>query len=276
MSNLQSNYWPGGVIPIHYYTAGNPCHPPLIFFHGFMGSGYDWLEIIDHFSTNYHCIAPDLPGHGKTILNRALRWEDLGKIFNEFIGSISSGGIIGTGYSMGGRLMLYLAVTFPALFKGLIIESASPGLKTAHERQVRFQQDQAMAEKLEQSHIGNFLEDWYRQPLFFTLRKHPSFNELLRQRKKENPLQLAAALRVMSSGIQPSLWPDLKNIKVPLLLLAGAADIKYTKLLTSMQKQCSGAQLKIIGKAGHNTHLENPLVFWEYMSNFLNQTGEKY
>jgi 2-succinyl-6-hydroxy-2,4-cyclohexadiene-1-carboxylate synthase len=177
---------------------------------------------------------------------------------------------------MGGRLLLYLAVTFPALFDSLIVESASPGLKTAAERQLRLQHDQAMADILEKSNIGKFLEDWYRQPLFFTLREHHSFNSLLSRRKKEDPVQLAAALRVMSSGIQPSLWPGLKNIKVPLLLLAGEADIKYTKLLTSMQKRCSGALLKIIEKAGHNTHLENPLVFLEYMSNFLNQTGEKY
>jgi len=279
MSKLQSNYWPGGMIPIHYYSAGNPGDPALIFFHGFMGSGSDWLNIINHFSKDYYCIAPDLPGHGKTILSlpeHRLEWGDLGKIFYEFIGSISEERITGTGYSMGGRLMLYLAVSFPSLFNGLIIESASPGLKTASERQERFHHDQTLADTLEQSGIGSFLKDWYQQPLFLSLSKHPSFNNLLKQREKESSFQLAAALRLMSIGRQPSLWPGLKKIKVPLLLLAGEADAKYSTLLTSIKKRCPGSQLKIIKNAGHNTHLENPLVFLEYMSNFLNQTGEKY
>jgi len=157
----------------------------------------------------------------------------------------------------------------------VIIESASPGLKSVVEKQARLRHDQAIAQRLETTDFDIFLKDWYRQPLFMSLSRHPAFAEVCKKRQKENPLQLAAALRLLSSGIQPSLWPELKNIKIPLLLLTGESDVKYSGLLTEMQKQCPDAQFKVIENAGHNTHLENPLVFLEYMSNFLSQTGEK-
>ena len=277
MCKLQSHYWSDGLLPVHYLTAGNPSHPPMIFFHGFMGTGRDWSEIINHFSGQYFCIAPDLPGHGKTFLDlqqQALAWKDLGAIFYTLIGSLTKEKIIGAGYSMGGRVVLYMAVTFPSLFKALIIESASPGLKTAREKKVRIFHDQSIASKLENTDFNEFLENWYRQPLFLSLYEHPAYANMLKQRKKENPKQLAAALRLLNSGVQPSLWKELKNIKIPLLLLSGEADLKYSALLSEMQQRCPNADLHIVGQTGHNIHFENPLVFLEYMSNFLDQIGE--
>jgi 2-succinyl-6-hydroxy-2,4-cyclohexadiene-1-carboxylate synthase len=277
MLKLQSQYWPGGSLPIHYYHCGRPSQPRLVFFHGFMGSGYDWKEMITYFSRQYYCIAPDLPGHGKTVVDPPdliPDWKSLALTISHFIKAQSEQPVIGTGYSMGGRLALYLAVTFPAIFKALILESASPGLKTAGERRARLQHDRALAAKMEKSDFNNFLQDWYHQPLFLSLTEHDGFDRLLKMRGKQNPVQLAAALRLMSSGRQPSLWKQLDEIDIPLLLMTGEADLKYSRLLSQMKKLCRHGVLHIVPQTGHNIHFENPLVFLEYMSNFLNQIGE--
>ena len=46
------------------------------------------------------------------------------------------------GYSMGGRLALYLAGRHPRRFSCLVLESASPGLRTQEDRQKRQKQDE--------------------------------------------------------------------------------------------------------------------------------------
>jgi 2-succinyl-6-hydroxy-2,4-cyclohexadiene-1-carboxylate synthase len=278
MVQLQSQYWSGGNLRIHYYSAGNPSCPGILFFHGFIGSGYDWSEVIKYLLQDYYCVAPDLPGHGKTWLDlqgAEFTWKALSEIMVQFIKDLPVDKITGIGYSMGGRLALYLAITHPALFKALIIESASPGLKTLHERKERIRQDESLAREMENTDFAGFLEKWYQQPLFTSLRDHSGFQELLKRRETENPLQLAAALRLMSTGKQPSQWDKLKTIRLPLYFLAGESDPKYSTLMSEMKRLCPGSVLQIIKDAGHNSHFEKPLVFLQYISNFLDQIQEK-
>jgi pimeloyl-ACP methyl ester carboxylesterase len=49
------------------------------------------------------------------------------------------------GYSMGGRLALYLALRHPDRCAGLFLESASPGLEDAGERAARRRADEEKA-----------------------------------------------------------------------------------------------------------------------------------
>ena len=69
------------------------------------------------------------------------------------------------GYSMGGRLALYLALEFPDRFGSVVLESASPGLDAARaiERRV---DDERLACRLEElggdvEAFRDFLEQWY-------------------------------------------------------------------------------------------------------------------
>ncbi len=58
------------------------------------------------------------------------------------------------GYSMGGRLALYLALRHPDRCAGLFLESASPGLEDAGERAARRAADGEMATRLEDDFEG--------------------------------------------------------------------------------------------------------------------------
>jgi 2-succinyl-6-hydroxy-2,4-cyclohexadiene-1-carboxylate synthase len=166
-----------------------------------------------------------------------------------------------TGYSMGGRLALYLAIHFPSRFPKVILESASPGLKTEPERSARRQADRQLARKLETSDFKSFLLNWYSQPLFKTLQNYPKYDNIIECRLQENTLELAKSLRNMGVGSQPSLWDKLAQNKTPLLLLAGEYDHKFRAINAEMAALCQVAQLKIIPKSGHNIHWEN-LTEW--------------
>jgi 2-succinyl-6-hydroxy-2,4-cyclohexadiene-1-carboxylate synthase len=105
---------------------------------------------------------------------------------------------------MGGRLALYMTLHFPERFEKVVLESASPGLKTEKERSHRLQADLQLAQKLENSNIKDFLLNWYEIPLFKSLKNSPNFDKLIETRLANNPLELAKSLRNMGTGNQPS------------------------------------------------------------------------
>jgi len=47
-------------------VQGSSRNFPLLFLHGFMGSSFEWMEIIINLKKSCYCLALDLPGHGKT------------------------------------------------------------------------------------------------------------------------------------------------------------------------------------------------------------------
>ncbi|WP_044170931.1 2-succinyl-6-hydroxy-2,4-cyclohexadiene-1-carboxylate synthase [Kamptonema formosum] len=248
----------------HYTLTGSRHNPALLFLHGFMGSSNDWTGVISGLADQFFCLAVDLPGHGQT---RVSGGEDLYSMPNtaraliHFLDDLNIDKCFLTGYSMGGRLALYLALHFPSRFPKVILESASPGLKTESERSARRQSDQLVARQLETTDFKSFLLDWYSQPLFQTLQNHPEYDKIIECRLQENPLELAKSLRNMGAGSQPPLWDKLAQNKTPLLLLAGEYDHKFRAINAEMAELCQIPQLKIIPKSGHNIHLEN-LTEW--------------
>ena len=60
------------------------------------------------------------------------------------------------GYSMGGRLALYLALRYPERCAGLFLESASPGIESAGERAARRDADGDGTKRLESGDFEDF------------------------------------------------------------------------------------------------------------------------
>ena len=190
--------------------------------------------MIDHFAKKYHCIAPDLPGHGKTIVKGSptdYTMEAFAGFFRRFLGTL---GVLQSsliGYSMGGRLALFLAVHFPTLWETVILESVSPGLRTEKERLERQKKDAKIAGKLENEPLDKFLKYWYQQPLFDTIKKNKNFPLLFLKRLENDPYSLANSLRMMGLGKQPSLWKAGARMEIPILLLTGEFDRKFCNIL---------------------------------------------
>ena len=164
--------------------------PTLIFLHGWMGSCDDWAEVIELLKSRFYCIAIDLPGHGKTEVVD----DDSGYEFvNTALGIIQLLDSLGIdccticGYSFGGRLALYLALEFPDRFNRVILESASPGLETISQRQARTISDDQIIQQLATDNFTDFVTNWYRQPIFIGIDKHPNFPELIQRRLTNLP-----------------------------------------------------------------------------------------
>ena len=237
-----------------------------------MGCSKDFNNVILELSEEFCCLNVDLPGHGKTRGMDNLARYSMSETARGAIALLDELEIDKcslVGYSMGGRLALYTILYFPHRFESGIIESASPGLKTKKEREERRKVDENRSQELENGKFPEFLSHWYGQPLFEFLRNSPQFEKMMARRLQNNPRELAKSLRYMGTGSQPSLWENLKENQIPLLLLVGENDVKFRAINAEMARCCRVANVAIAPNAGHNVHLENPPEWVRQVKQFL-------
>ncbi|MFE1748778.1 2-succinyl-6-hydroxy-2,4-cyclohexadiene-1-carboxylate synthase [Coleofasciculus sp. H7-2] len=256
----------------HYSLSGSADKPIILFLHGFMGDCNEFNQVISFLSDQFCCLAVDLPGHGQT---KVMGGDECYKMGNtahallHLLEQLSIEKCFLVGYSMGGRLALYLTLYFPERFPKVVLESASPGLKTERERWKRLQRDLELSQELLTTNFSAFLTNWYNQQLFVSLKKHPKFEQMIESRLQNHPFELAKSLRNLSTGCQPSLWEALKQNQNPLLLLVGEYDNKFRIINSEMASLCGAAKVNLISNCGHNIHLENPRVFFDQVRQFL-------
>ncbi len=175
------------------------------------------------------------------------------------------------GYSMGGRLALGAAVLRPERVRALVLEGASPGLGTERERRERRRADERLARRIEAEGIEAFVDRWMELPLFESQRRLPAeIRERERRRRLANrPASLAACLRGLGTGTQPGFRDDLGGVDVPVLLLTGALDRKFTRLAGEMAEALPEGRAVAVPGAGHAVHLERPERWVREVASFL-------
>lgn len=201
-------------------------HPRLVFLHGFLGDPQDWEGVIQH-----------LPEHDCLALSYPFQ--------------IPPDAII-IGYSMGGRIALRLP-------HPKILLSTHPGLRSAEEKAERLAIDDLWIDRLQQEPLDKFLDAWYAQPLFDSLRMHSEFSKILARRRQQDPLVLARMLA------QESLAHQQYRIPSDAVFLHGQLDVKYAQLYQDLK-----IPSQQISNAGHAAHLENPQGCAEVIREALN------
>lgn len=237
-----------------------------------MGSSEDWREAATSLGGRTFAIAVDLPGHGAS---RGLSPEvyTTEGATRAVIGTLDNLGVEEAslvGYSMGGRLALYLALRHPKRCTGLLLESASPGLEGEDERASRRSDDEEKARRLESGDFEAFLRDWYRQPLFESLaRDEGLLRSTIEARRRNDPAELARSLRGMGTGAQPPLWEELSGLRVPALAIAGELDAKFVQIANRMSRITPKVRPAVIPGVGHNVRAEAPDAYAALLRDFL-------
>ena len=251
---------------LHIRTNGKDTLPVIVLLHGFTGSVETWNELVGLLEGKYKMVAIDLTGHGKSIV--PINYErysieeqikDLEAIFNKL--SLRNFTLIG--YSMGGRIALAYALQYPRRVTSLILESASPGLKTEIERITREKADRKLAEKITEEGLPSFVDFWEQLPLFasqqlITPEKQQAIRE---ERLGQSVIGLSNSLLGIGTGSQPSYWNDLEKVKQPTLLITGEIDIKFVFIAREMEKLLPVVHHRTIKQAGHAIHVEKPTLF---------------
>jgi 2-succinyl-6-hydroxy-2,4-cyclohexadiene-1-carboxylate synthase len=237
---------------------------PVLLLHGFTGCAEAWGEgILAGLALGRTLLAVDLPGHGESPRSSDPARYGFGVVLADLLETLDRAGVASAdwvGYSMGGRLSLGAAVLHPGRVRRLVLESTSPGLATPEERSRRRRLDEGLARKLESDGMERFVDAWMGQPLFASQKRLPGtvLRDARRRRLRNDPGSLAACLRGMGTGSQPSFWDRLPDVRARTLLLTGSLDPKYEELARRMAAQLPVARTVSVPDAGHTVHLEAP------------------
>jgi len=223
--------------------------PTLVLLHGFTQTRQSWRRTANELAPRYRVITPDLPGHGQSLHKTAS--FDACAAYVRALGPQTL-----AGYSMGGRIALYTALTVPGIER-LVLLGASPGIADEQERQARRRQDDELAARIEQIGVERFARQWAEQPLFQGQPERVR-NAAYADRLRNTPEGLASALRGLGTGVMPSLWDDLKRLTIPVTLITGERDEKFRALAEQMRQRLPNATHVEIPGAGHAAQLEDP------------------
>jgi len=253
--------------------------PAVLLIHGFSGSGRGWGDVSNRLGRGRRLILVDLLGHGDSDKPTDPRRYQMKAVVDDVAEVLLATGVPAcdvVGYSMGARVSLAVAAWKPELVRRLVLESGSPGLAGAQERADRRRSDETLARRMSVEGIGAFLEAWSDLPVLGSLRENVTrevWDRVEAQRARNDPSCLAAVLRGLGTGAQPSLWAQLPRIEHPVLLVTGRLDHKFTALAERMAGAFPHARHEAIAGAGHRVHLERPGDWLRAVEAFLG-TGD--
>jgi len=173
------------------------------------------------------------------------------------------------GYSMGGRLCLRLALDRPDLVRALVLVSATPGIDSASERASRVESDERWAVLAEREGVDTFLEQWLAQPMFASV---PADAPGLDERRSLTPAFLAACLRRLGTGAMDPMWDRLAELTIPVLLVTGTRDEKFTAIARRMLERLPNAEHRELD-GGHALPLEQPEALGGLLAEFAQRHG---
>jgi 2-succinyl-6-hydroxy-2,4-cyclohexadiene-1-carboxylate synthase len=226
----------------------------LFCLHGFSGSP----QSFDFLPTGSARVVPALIGHaGSSANDSVLRFEDE---VDRLAALAPSEPLHLVGYSLGARLALGFAVRHGARVARLTLVSAHPGLATEAERTARRAADAAWCELLQTRGIEAFVSAWQALPLWASQARLSSDRSTQKQKERltHEALGLCRSLRVTGLAEMPNYAPALRELTLPVDVLAGALDSKFCALAATIAQSLPCARLEIVPGAGHDLLLERP------------------
>jgi 2-succinyl-6-hydroxy-2,4-cyclohexadiene-1-carboxylate synthase len=247
----------------------------LVALHGFTGGGGDFEPLADALP-EWRWRTPILPGHAPDVSQPNAPDDDCTlaaslKYLNSLISEKSAGAKILLGYSLGGRLALRYALAHPDHLAALVLIGTSPGLLDEAERQQRRAEDKALAQEILVMGVAAFLDEWQRHRLIASQARLPeAWQAAMRERRSRlRATGLAASLDGFGQGTVEPVWDRLGELRLPVMICAGAEDEKYAAQAKKMAEACASAELLIVPAAGHMAHLENLPAFATGLRSFV-------
>jgi 2-succinyl-6-hydroxy-2,4-cyclohexadiene-1-carboxylate synthase len=247
--------------PLSLHAEVDGDGPRLVLVHGFTQNRNCWGGVASDLARDHQVVRVDAPGHGKSSDVRGGLWDGARLIAEQ------GGDATYLGYSMGARLVLHLALANPEVVRGAVLVGGTGGIDDPTARADRKRADAATAERLERQGLESFLDAWLAQPLFARLPEGAQF----RDERAENTVDgLADSIREAGTGSQDPLWSRLAALDMPVLVVAGGDDPKFT-VEAERLASCIGANatMALVPDAGHAAHLEQPAAFVSTLRQWL-------
>lgn len=237
---------------------------PLVLVHGFLGSSEMWKPQIEYFKKNYRVFVPALPGFGKS--NKITSCDSIECMAMAILSCLEKRGIEKfnlLGHSMGGMVVQEMA----RLAGDKIIKLICYGTGPRGNIPGRFESIEDTRERLKSNGLAvtanRIAKTWFvktDKAKYFYLCTNAS-----------NETSLEAADNGLIAMKNWSGLDNLKNIKNKTLIIWGDQDRAYNyNQVETLKEKIINSELKIVKGCSHNVHLEEPEVFNNFVSGFLN------
>jgi pimeloyl-ACP methyl ester carboxylesterase len=271
-------------LEIFIYQAGEINNPPIIMIHGLGDEADTWRYVIGPLSQNYHVIALDLPGFGRSAKpKRDYTPKFLIDTILEVMSLMDIDQAILMGSSLGAMLSHAIAIKHPEKALGLILVGGT------------LLQNQSMKDKSLRLMSIPFVGEW----LYTRLRKdpHAAFQSLANvyhrldglPQKDHDFLFTRVNRRVWSDDQRRAYFSTLRNLtpwirtiqdqlptmlsalNVPTLIIRGEFDTLFpSENARGVAQVQPSTTLITLEKSGHLPHQENPIKFLNAVTDWLN------
>ncbi len=247
--------------------------PVVVLLHGFPLDQTMWQPLRAILGSNHRVVTPDLRGIGATGAPEGDYSVD--GMADDVVELLDKLGldqpIVLGGLSMGGYVVLSIALRFPERLKGLVLLNSRAAADTPSAARLR----RTTADQIEASGDPLPFLDGMVSRLFApaTLIEHPELVEHWRSKMAGIPARtIVATLRGLAD--RPDRTNDLLKIRLPTLVLAGSDDqvVPLDESRSIVQLLPLG-DLAVISRAGHLTPVENPGETAEAVQDFLDRIG---
>ena len=241
---------------------------PLLIIHGFLGMSDNWKSLATQFATQgFQTHALDLRNHGKSFHSDDFSYEVMVEDVKQYCNFHQLTTINVLGHSMGGKVAMLLATTYPELVSKLIVADIGPKYYAPHHQTI-----------LEGLNAIDFTKKPSRSEVEEELSKYiidfGTRQFLLKSLYWKTPEQLAFRfnLAVFNQKIETigTALPFENTFSKPTLFLRGdksdyITDADYETILHHFPS----SRVATVKNAGHWLHAENPTDFFELVIAFL-------
>lgn len=241
---------------------------PIIILHGLFGLGDNWRTIARLMESKYRCILVDLRNHGRSPHDAEMNFSVMAEDVLELMKDLDLDDAVLLGHSMGGKVAMHFATTYPELTEKLIVVDIAPKAYPPHHSTVikaiqaiapSTLQTRDEAENILRQHLGD--DESTVQFLMKNLSRNPEGGF---EWKPNMPGIIAAYDHLMKevTAMHPYLGPTL-------FIKGEHSDYVTEADLPSIHSFFPEASLVSIPGAGHWVHADQPQLFTETVITFL-------
>ena len=262
-----------GNVQIAYEVQGEG--PWLVFSHEFAGDLRSWVPQVTYFSRRFRCLTYNHRGFPPSNVPNDRAAYSPESLENDLLGLLDHVGIETAhfiGLSMGANVVLDLALQHPERCRSMVLSGCGAGTTN----RTQFEEDIRQIVDLLQSRGMKFFADVYsegptRQPF---KRKDLAGWRTFREQFAGHSVR-GSALTML--GVQLgrrtifSLVSELKEIRIPTLVLVGDEDEPCIDPAVFMKRSIPSSGLVVLPQTGHTINLEEPDLFNQTVERFLGQ-----
>lgn len=196
--------------------------PAMVFLHGSWSDSSQWLALMEHLSSDYHCFAPDLLGFGDSERPNIHYSIDLEvECLAEYLEALHLQQVYLIGHSLGGWIAASYALKYLEQVEGVVLLTPVGVLESMEPRK-----NKRWTQWLQMPQSLFFWLKRSLQPLAKLLGRHKRIRQSLQQPElRQFPTTRQLLFERRQSEIKAELLQERLNLlKVPVLILQGEQD----------------------------------------------------